>query len=105
METVGAGPIVSSSMGAIAGAFVNYFLNYYYTFHSNHRHSKAIVQFYMVAGSGFMLNALFMWIFTNVLSIFYLAAQLITTGLVLIWNFWLNRTWTFRTRIIESDGP
>jgi putative flippase GtrA len=104
VEKIGAGAVVSSSVGAIAGAFVNYFLNYYFTFRSNRRHVEAIIQFYIVAGTGFLLNALFMWMFAEFLGIYYLLAQLITTGIVLLWNFWLNRIWTFQSRTPGSDG-
>ena len=104
VERAGTDPVVGSSIGAIAGAFVNYFLNYYFTFRSNRRHAEAIVQFYIVAGTGFLLNALLMWLIADLLGVYYLLAQLVTTGLVLLWNFWLNRIWTFRTRALESDS-
>jgi putative flippase GtrA len=104
VEKAGAGPVVGSSAGAVAGAFVNYFLNYYFTFRSKRRHIEAIVQFYVVAATGFLLNAIFMWLLANLLGVYYLLAQLITTGLVLLWNFWINRTWTFRSRTLESDS-
>jgi putative flippase GtrA len=104
VERAGTDPVAGSSLGAIAGAFVNYFLNYYFTFRSNRRHAEAIVQFYIVAGTGFLLNALFMWLIADLLGIHYLLAQLVTTGLVLLWNFWLNRIWTFRSRALESDS-
>ena len=104
VEKLSVSAVLGSSVGAIAGAFVNYFLNYYFTFRSSRRHAKAIVQFYIVAGSGFLLNALSMWIMVNVLDIYYLLAQLVTTGIVLLLNFWLNRTWTFRRRPLESDS-
>ena len=104
VERAGTDPVVGSSIGAIAGAFVNYFLNYYFTFRSNRRHAEAIVQFYIVAGTGFLLNALLMWLIAHLLGVYYILAQLVTTGLVLLWSFWLNRVWTFRTRALESDS-
>ena len=104
VEKMEVSAVLGSSVGAIAGAFVNYFLNYYYTFRSNRRHAKAIVQFYIVAGSGFLLNALSMWIMVDVLDIYYLLGQLVTTGIVLLWNFWLNRIWTFRSRSLEAES-
>ena len=103
VEKAGIGAVVSSSAGAVAGAFVNYFLNYYITFRSNRRHSEAIIQFYIVAGTGFLLNAFLMWLTVDILEIHYLPAQLFTTGVVLLWNFWLNRTWTFRSKPLEPE--
>jgi putative flippase GtrA len=100
-----AGVIVASSLGAILGAFTNYVINYYYTFKSDRNHYTAIFQFYIVAGTGFLLNAVLMWLLVNTLHIYYLAAQILTTGVVLIWGFVLNRKWTFRSRAMKpGDG-
>jgi putative flippase GtrA len=104
VEKGGTSAVIGSSIGAIAGAFVNYFLNYYFTFRSNRRHAEAIVQFYIVAGTGFLLNALLMWLIADLLGVYYILAQLVTTGLVLLWNFSINRVWTFRTRAREPDS-
>jgi putative flippase GtrA len=104
VEKSGADAVLASSAGAVAGAFVNYFLNYYFTFQSKRRHTQAIVQFYAVAGTGFILNATLMWLIAELLGVYYLLAQLVTTGIVLLWNFWLNRIWTFRTKAHESDS-
>jgi putative flippase GtrA len=104
VEKAGASAVIGSSVGAVAGAFVNYFLNYYFTFRSNRRHAEAIVQFYLVAGTGFLLNALFMWLIADLLEVYYILAQLVTTGLVLLWNFSINRVWTFRTKAREPDS-
>lgn len=104
VETAGAGPVLASSAGALVGALVNYFLNYYFTFRSTRRHIEAIVQFYIVAGTGFVLNALLMWLCADVLQLHYMLAQILATGVVLLWNFSFNRLWTFRAREIESSG-
>ncbi len=87
--------VFSTSMGAFTGAVINYILNYSFTFQSNKKHSEAFAKFIMVAGVGFGLNALFMSVFTHIFGWFYLAAQIITTLLVLVWNFIGNRLWTF----------
>jgi putative flippase GtrA len=36
-----------------------------------------------------------MLIFVEILNIYYLLAQVLSTGLVLVWNFAGNRFWTF----------
>ena len=87
--------LVASSIGAVVGALVNYFLNYKWTFNSNKRHSEAMVKFFAVAVVGFIMNGLFMMLFTEVLIFHYLIAQIITTGIVLFWNFLANHYWTF----------
>lgn len=87
--------VVASTAGALLGAVINYSLNYRFTFKSNKRHRESIVKFAVVAGVGTLLNTLFMWIGVDLLAAHYLLAQIVTTGLVLIWSFAGNRFWTF----------
>lgn len=87
--------LVASSTGAFVGALVNYVLNYKWTFNSNKRHSEAMAKFFAVAGVGFVMNGLFMALFTEALVMHYLIAQAMTTGIVLFWNFLANHYWTF----------
>jgi putative flippase GtrA len=94
--------LVASSIGAIAGALVNYSLNYKWTFNSNRRHSEAMVKFFTVATVGFVMNGLFMGLFTKVLVFHYLIAQVMTTGIVLFWNFLANHYWTFGELNVKS---
>ena len=96
VQTQWAGPVIASSAGAVVGAVVNYLLNYHYTFASNRRHREAFWRFFTIAAVGFLLNGLLMALLTQQLALFYLLAQVITTLLVLVWNFLGNRVWTFR---------
>jgi putative flippase GtrA len=95
VQLLSANVLVASSIGAIVGALVNYFLNYKWTFNSNKRHSEAMVKFFAVATVGFVMNGLFMALFTEALALHYLIAQVMTTGIVLFWNFLANHYWTF----------
>jgi putative flippase GtrA len=87
--------IIATSCGALLGALVNYALNYKFTFKSNKRHVEALSKFLVIAAVGFVLNAILMALFANILAWYYLAAQVATTLLVLVWNFLGNRCWTF----------
>lgn len=89
-------PVIGSSAGALVGAGINYILNYTFTFKSNSDHRATLWKFMLIAAVGFTLNGIFMGIFTGMFKIYYLIAQLLTTGLVLIWNFLANHFWTFR---------
>ncbi|MCP4265663.1 MAG: GtrA family protein [Candidatus Brocadiaceae bacterium] len=88
--------VLASSVGALIGAVVNYLLNYRFTFESDKRHTEAFGKFFTIASLGFVLNGLFMALLTQNLDIYYLLAQIVTTGIVLIWNFLGNYYWTFR---------
>jgi putative flippase GtrA len=89
-------PALASAAGATVGAFVSYLLNYHYTFRSSNGHVASMAKFGAVAGIGIILNSLCMLLGTQVLGLYYILSQVIATGLVLIWTFLANRSWTFQ---------
>ncbi len=89
-------PILASSLGCLSGMSVNYFLNYKITFKSQKNHREACSKFFAVAALGFIWNLLLMYVFCEVLFINYLFSQIISTILILFWNFLLNKIWTFK---------
>lgn len=95
VEIVSAKAVLASVMGFILGALVNYFLNYYITFKSTKTHHEAIIKFFTVAVIGLILNTLIMALAIEIFALYYLLAQVISTGLILLWNFAGNRLWTF----------
>jgi putative flippase GtrA len=88
-------PVGGSAVGFIAGALVNYALNYRFTFESNKRHGEAMAKFFSVALVGLGVNALIMAVTVKLFGLYYLLAQILATGAVLIWNFAANHAWTF----------
>ena len=85
----------SSFVGAVVGAVINYILNYKFTFKSNQPHHIAASKFMLIAALGAGINTLLMFLLVHRLQVYYLLAQVITTGIVLLWNFMLNKMWTF----------
>lgn len=49
------------------------------------------VSFFVTSGIGLGLNQLFMWLMTGVMSIHYMAAKIISTLLVMVWNYFTKR--------------
>jgi putative flippase GtrA len=90
------GMVYASAIGFTAGGVVNYCLNYRYTFCSSKRHCEAMLKFFAIISLGLILNTVLMYVFTRRFSFHYLLAQIISTGVTLIWNFSGNRLWTFR---------
>jgi putative flippase GtrA len=87
--------VLSTSVGFIVAATFSYLANYYWTFKATLPHHHAIPKFLLVACTGLGLNAL---VFAGVkygLDAHYFAAQVVATGLVLFWNFALQRAWSF----------
>ncbi|MBS0309050.1 MAG: GtrA family protein [Proteobacteria bacterium] len=94
----GVAAVPASSAGALLGALINYSLNYRFTFQSNKKHTESVGKFALVAVIGLLLNTLLMWIGVDLLHLYYLLSQILTTGLVMVWSFLGNRFWTFHAR-------
>jgi putative flippase GtrA len=88
--------VPASVAGFTVGAIINYVLNYRFTFNSNKSHGEAMSKFFTVAIVGCIINATLMYIGVNIIQVYYLVAQVISTGTVLIWNFITNKLWTFQ---------
>lgn len=101
VQIMAANAIFASTAGFVVGAITNYHLNYHFTFASNKRHVEAMSKFLTVAIIGMLLNGLVMLFCIDVFDMMYLIAQFIATAIVLLWNFFVNRLWTFR--VIRSD--
>lgn len=80
----------------VCGGVVSYLLNRTWTFGSDRAHAEAAPRFAAVAGVGFVLTAILMAFMVDGMDVPYLAAQVLTTGIVLIWTFAANRDWTFK---------
>jgi len=95
VEGFGSGPVAASSVGAFFGGVTSYFLNKSLTFQSDAPHQKAAPKFFVVASLAFAANLILMALFTLQLDLYYPIAQIITTGLVIIITFGLNKYWSF----------
>ncbi len=93
VESQGYNPVTASGCGAIAGLIVNYVLNFKLTFNSSQSHVKTFPKFALIACIGMGFNQALMAILTQ--QFYYLYAQILTTLLVLLWNFLANILWTF----------
>ena len=91
------GPVAATLLGFIAGAAVSYLLNRRFSFTSERPHREAVWRFGVVSIVGFGLTGLIMGVLTGHFHAPYLPAQVLTTGIVLFWNFLANKFWTFST--------
>jgi putative flippase GtrA len=95
VEGGGLHPVPATLAGYVAGGLVSYALNRRHTYTSRRPHREATWRFALVALVGFLLTWLFMYAFTIWLGAPYLPAQLVTTGIVMLWSFLAHRAWTF----------
>jgi len=87
--------ILSTSIGALCGAIVNYLINYFYTFGSQRKHAHAAGTFFLVAGTGLILNASIVGLMFHLLALPALPAQLSATLITFAWNYLAHQRWTF----------
>lgn len=95
VEGAGIRPVPATLCGYVAGGLVSYALNRRHTYASARSHAEAGPRFALVALVGFGLTALLMHALVDRLGAPYLPAQLLTTGVVLVWSFLAHKLWTF----------
>lgn len=88
-------PVTATLCGFVAGGLVSYALNRTLTFRSDRPHRAAAPRFLLIAGVGFGLTGLLMGLLNGWFGMPYLPAQVVVTGIVLLWTFTANRLWTF----------
>lgn len=91
-------PVRATLAGYVAGGLVSYLLNRRHTYVSDRPHREAGWRFGVVAAVGFALTWGLMALLVRVLGAPYLPAQILTTGIVLVWSFLAHKLWTFRER-------
>jgi putative flippase GtrA len=94
-EFGGMHPVWATVCGYSVGAVVSYTLNRMFTFEVKPAYGRGLVKFLAVIAVGGVLNAAIMAFFLQ-FGLHYLIAQLIATGLVLIYNFLAARFLVFR---------
>jgi putative flippase GtrA len=95
-------PVFASSFGFVVGAIINYILNYHFTFQSKKRHAEALTKFLIVAIIGAGINGFIMYVGVENTNINYMIVQIFATFMVLLWNFIVNKLWTFAHPGAES---
>jgi putative flippase GtrA len=87
--------IPATLLGYVLGGIVSYALNRMMTFEATRSHAQAGWRFAVVAGVGFGLTWLLMSLIHGRWGVPYLAAQVLTTGVVLVWSFLAHKYWSF----------
>ena len=98
VEVFNIDPLSGVVLGSFGGAITNYVLNYKFTFNSNKKHHEAFPKFLLIAFIGILINLFLVQQMIDKWSLFYLYAQLIATIIVLLYNFSMNKVWTFRNK-------
>lgn len=89
--------LVSAGVSFMCGLIVNYILSILWVFNER-TFSKEWVEFalFLLIGLvGLAFNQLFMWLLTDVLSVFYIFSKIMTTAVVYFWNFFARKIFLF----------
>lgn len=95
VEGGGLHPVPATLAGYVAGGLISYALNRKHTYESSRPHREATWRFAAVAFVGFGLTWFLMHVLTVWLNGPYIPAQIVTTGVVMIWSFLAHKAWTF----------
>jgi dolichyl-phosphate beta-glucosyltransferase len=92
-------PILAAFFGFVLAVTNNFFLNKIWTFQNKStNYRKLWIKFFLVSTMGLGITLLLMFVFYQQMGIDYRIAKLMTSAIVLVWNFLANKFWTFRAK-------
>ncbi len=98
VDILGFGVILAASISFILAATNNFLWNNIWTFREDvHKRfiSLRYIRFMIVSVIGLILTIFLMYIFNSILFIWYILAKIMTSIVVLLWNYYANKHWTF----------
>ncbi len=98
VDILGLGVILAASISFILAATNNFLWNNIWTFREDvHKRfiSLRYIRFMIVSVIGLILTIFLMYIFNSILFIWYILAKIMTSIVVLLWNYYANKHWTF----------
>ena len=88
--------LVSTTIAYLLSSIIGYFLNDKMVFKQKNKNKLAIVRYYVVYGTSYLLNMLCMYIYVDVLSLSQYVAPLLVLFITVPYNFILSRLWVFK---------
>jgi len=99
---------LAAAIAFVIAASNNFMMNKYWTFLENSKGSKAAqqyAQYLIVSAGGLLLNLGIMYILIENIHLWYNWAKVFATVMVMMWNFSLNKYWTFKAVSKEIEAP
>jgi dolichyl-phosphate beta-glucosyltransferase len=94
--------LLATAISFILAVINNFILNKYWTFQNKSSNvRKQFIKFLIVSVIGLLLTEMFMALFVYVLKIWYLISKLLTSAIILVWNFLGNKHWTFKDKHVK----
>lgn len=92
VELVHVPVLIATAIAFLISVAVNYILCVKWVFTGARDGGTGVkATFLLTSGMGFALNELFMWLLNIVLGVHYMIAKVISTLLVMIWNYFTKR--------------
>ncbi len=99
-------PIGAATIGFFLAVINNFVLNKIWTFEDRSKnYRKLMIKFFLVSVVGLVLTWIFMFIFYELYGISPVPAKAITSVIVLSWNFFANKYWTFSGKKLKLEIP
>ncbi len=95
---------LAATLAFILAATNNFFLNKFWTFTENSKGIRFLgqyAQFLLVSVGGLLINLGIMYALIEGAHLWYNWAKVFATGVVIMWNFSLNKYWTFRAANVK----
>jgi dolichyl-phosphate beta-glucosyltransferase len=91
-------PLYAAVAGFLLAVINNFILNKSWTFkNTSTNYRKLWIKFLLVSLGGLVITLGLMAFLIEILGVYYLLAKAMTSIFVLLWNFFANKYWTFRT--------
>lgn len=97
--------LAATTVAFVLAVTHNFIFNKIWTFENRStNYRKLYLKFLLVSSAGLLLTDLSMFVQAEILGLWYIYAKLITSALVLAWNFLANKYWTFSIKSRYAVG-
>lgn len=98
--------LLAASLSFVLAVVNNFWWNKHWTFQDRSKnYRKQFIKFLIIALIGLLLTNISMYLFVEVLLIWYIFAKLMTSAVVMLWNFLGNKMWTFKAKDLSIKIP
>ncbi len=96
--------IIASAFSFLIANIASFILNKVWTFQvESKNYRKLYIKFLTVSLVGLALTVALMYLFSSLLGIWYVLAKLLTSAVVVVWNFLANKLWTFQSKHFQLN--
>ena len=85
--------LISSAISFTVSVIVNYYLCVLWVFDGADKSNdkKVVIMFIGSSVIGLIFNQILMYLFVSILGVFYMVAKIITTAIVMVWNYVMKK--------------